>query len=657
MIKMIRGMIIVVVVLFTVAIKSGYPADKTAKNILLLNSYHQGFAWTDSLTSGILKVKESHPEINLFIEYLNSQKFGQSNFSVEKKYIQDKYSEVVFDGILVTDNDALDFALKYNEILFSGIPVVFAGISNPENYPLEGSNIYGYKERGSSDSVVSFIKRILPEAKRALILTDKTTTGLIYRKLFNEHAAGIENFSVVFPESMDLDSICKMVVSESDIDAIYYIGISQDTYSKQLNATPIVEQVGSLAKVPFFVNDPIYQAKGITGGMFQSGEIQGKSAMDLLLSLISGMNKDSIPHINNTELEKFFIANSLKKFKIDEKRLPAGSFISGEQEILSKKKYDLLINILIFLSVIVAFLSIRNRQRRIKQRKSNSHLQETEAKKRQLEETSRQLEGAISELEIANQQLNETNTSLAVAKKKAEESDNLKSAFLANVSHEIRTPLNSIVGFSSLLSDTDLDEATRNLYIDLIESNTESLLVLIDEIIDLSKIEAQQLTIKKQSFSMELLIQEQCQIFSQNNKNTDVLFQVIMPGSGKQLFVNSDRVRVKQIFINLLSNALKFTNSGVIELGYLLDENQEIVFFVKDTGIGISKEFHQAIFHRFRKLNENSGKVFRGTGLGLAITQKLVGLLGGKIWLESELGKGTAFYFTLRDCELKEVLN
>jgi len=117
----------------------------------------------------------------------------------------------------------------------------------------------------------------------------------------------------------------------------------------------------------------------------------------------------------------------------------------------------------------------------------------------------------------------------------------------------------------------------------------------------------------------------------------------------------SDRVRVKQVFVNLLTNALKFTDSGFVEMGYFLAENNEIVLYVQDSGIGISKEFHTAIFHRFRKLNENRGRVYRGTGLGLAITQKLVELLGGKIWIESESGKGSIFNFTLQDCLLKAI--
>lgn len=624
------------------------------RNILLLNSYHQGYAWTDSLTLGINDVFGEYPDINLFIENLNSKKFGQTAFEIEKDYLREKYAKIPFDGMIVTDNDALDFSFRYGNELFPHIPVVFAGISNPEEYPLENSHYYGFKETGTSDNVVEFVKTVLPESKRLLIIADLTTTGIIYRREFMRQAAAFKDFMVIFPDVIDLDSIYKMVETGKNFDAVYCVGINMDNKGRLVDIDRVLSEICSRSVVPVFSNTPVSVGSGILGGLFQSGTLQGRKSADLLLKLLDTNHRDSVAHINQLNNEYFFDASKFHKFNISKKNLPEKSIIFNEDHEFYREKFNLIIYVLVFLLLSVTVLSVKNRQRRIKQRKSNEQLRKIEQQKDQLEEAYKSLSGVISELENTNQQLYETNADLDAARKKAEESDNLKSAFLANVSHEIRTPLNSIVGFSSLLSDQDLDESTRKTYINLIESNTESLLVLIDEIIDLSKIEAGQLSLKIQDFSMDHLMSEQCQIFSKNNKNPDVVFNVVIPNGGKSLQVNSDRVRVKQIFINLLSNALKFTNSGTIELGYRIAENQEIVFYVKDTGIGISNEFHQAIFHRFRKLNENSGKVFRGTGLGLAITQKLVGLLGGKIWLESEPGQGTTFYFTLQDCELKD---
>jgi signal transduction histidine kinase len=316
-----------------------------------------------------------------------------------------------------------------------------------------------------------------------------------------------------------------------------------------------------------------------------------------------------------------------------------------------------LIGALMILLGIVLFLFGINRRMKKAEREITKQFKQIQTQNTELSDAYDQLSRVTSELESTNSQLIETNRNLSVAKKKAEESDNLKSAFLANVSHEIRTPLNSIVGFSSLLTESGVTEETRKSYMELIESNSESLLVLIDEIIDLSKIEAQQLTIKKQEFSIDLLMKELFQVFSRSHQNTEVELIIPSDSDKKELLAYSDRVRVNQIFTNLLSNAYKFTSSGLIEIGYLLSENQTVQLYVKDSGIGIHEEFHKVIFDRFRKLNVDENKLYRGTGLGLAITKKLVELLGGQIWISSEPGKGTTFYFTLEGLELRDVLS
>lgn len=622
---------------------------------MLINSYHQGYAWTDSLTSGVIGAFKLHPEYHLFIKNMGTKQFGNSDFEIEKEYLMKRYSGIKLDGLIVSDNDALDFVLRYDKEFFPDVPVVFTGISNPEDYPLEGSRYYGLKEIGSTEGVVDFVRNLLPDSKRLLIVTDLTTTGLIYRKEFVRQAQKQDNFKVLFPEVIDLDTIYRMVSSVKDFDAIYYVGISRDQNGRLVDPVPLVKQICLRAKVPVFTNDPVYNGIGVVGGLFQSGKKHGSDAVNLLINLLDTKSKVSIKHVYTAQLETFFDREILDKFNISVKKLPSKAIIINQKLLFSRGNFGILVSVLVFLSFIIVVLSVVNRRLKNLQKRSDSQLREIETQKSELEEAHMQLGRAILQLEDTNDRLKDTNLSLLEAKKKAEESDTLKSAFLANVSHEIRTPLNSIVGFSSLLIEPDLNEETKKMYADMIESNTESLLVLIDEIIDLSKIEAQQLTLKNQNFSIDVLIEELFQTFNHGHKKTAVAIKTTRISMEKELFVFSDRVRVKQVFVNLLTNALKFTDSGFVEMGYFLSENNEIVLYVQDSGIGISKEFHTAIFHRFRKLNENSGKVFRGTGLGLAITQKLVELLGGKIWLESEPGKGSTFYFTLDGLTLNDI--
>jgi signal transduction histidine kinase len=633
------------------------PPTNDAKNILLINSYHQNFGWTDSLTSGISKELKSHKNITLYIEYLNSKQFGQSQFEITKQYFKEKYAKVPFAGVLVTDNDALDFAIQTENDLFPNIPKVFAGISNPEDYQLEGSNFRGYKETTNTDSIVDLIRQLLPETKRLLVITDKTTTGKIYRQNFIKNQSKNPKPEIEFTEEITIEAICNKVQFNTNFDAIFYIGVSQDDEGKIVDSGLLLIKIGQLTNVPLFSNDRLYIGKGIVGGLSQSGAKQGTSSAKLLMQLVNSSNTDAFARVYSQNLESFFDYKLLRKYGISTKYLPHGAIIANKGTLFSKRNFEILLFILALSTLIIIFLFINNQRRKAEQKRSNSQLIEIETQKNKLEITSKKLETVIAELEDTNNKLNETNAKLLQAKKKAEESDKLKSAFLANVSHEIRTPLNSIVGFSSLLAEVDLSEEKRNFYNSIIESNSESLLVLIDEIIDLSKIEAQQLNLYKQTFSIDLLLDELYQIMVNNHRNSKVELRIARISKEKELFVYSDRVRVKQIFINLLTNAYKFTYHSFIEMGYYETENHQIELYVKDSGIGIAEEYHQAIFERFLKVESDQKKIHRGTGLGLAITKKLVELLGGKIGIDSKVGIGTVFFFSLSNLELLDKSN
>ena len=653
--RFVQNCLFLVLIITFVVSSSGGELPKPFKNVLLINSYHQGYVWTDSLTSGIITTLKLNPEITLYIQDLNSKQFGQSNFESEKNHIQNKFAGISFDGILVTDNDALDFALQYDDYLFPGRPVVFAGISNPEDYPLNDTGYYGFKETVNTKPVLDFVRNVLPEARRLLVLTDLTTTGKIYRKELTNRVEGYNGLSVFFPEVIDLDSIYKIVSSEKEYDAIYYIGINQDKNGRSVDFASLLDTITQLAKVPVLNNDPLFNGKGVMGGLYQSGKKHGSAAANLLLQLMDSTRSKPSKRIDETGSNYYFDRNILDKFHIPLTRIPLGSTVINTPEGPNKKSFIILIIVLVFLILIVLFLYNSTRRMRKAERKIRSQFKMIRTQNDELTKAHDQLSSVITELAATNDQLKETNKNLSEAKKRAEESDNLKSAFLANVSHEIRTPLNSIVGFSSLLGDSDLTQETKNSYIELIESNTESLLVLIDEIIDLSKIEAQQLTLRKQEFSIDVLMSELFKGFDHSHQNSGVELHVRNIAGTKELFVYSDRVRIYQIFVNLLSNAYKFTESGFIEFGYFEAKNKEIQLFVGDSGIGIKEEYHQVIFERFRKLNAEDRKLYRGTGLGLAITQKLVQLLGGEIWVESEPGKGTVFFFTLEGLELKDI--
>ncbi|GAB4292502.1 MAG: hypothetical protein Kow0068_17740 [Marinilabiliales bacterium] len=233
-------------------------------------------------------------------------------------------------------------------------------------------------------------------------------------------------------------------------------------------------------------------------------------------------------------------------------------------------------------------------------------------------------------------------------KEKAEEADRLKSAFLANLSHEIRTPLNAIVGFAELLNEPSLDADKRKEFTKIIESNSNHLMNLINDILDLSKIEAGQIKLSYIEFSLNTLLEEIKNIYTHKliKEKPKLTFLTKYGLNNNNDYIITDQTRLKQIIINLLNNAINHTNNGHIILSYEVKEGY-LVFSVSDTGEGIPKEKQQMIFNRFMQVEPKTKREKTGTGLGLTIVKSLTELLGGKIWVESEPGKGAIFYFTI----------
>lgn len=243
-----------------------------------------------------------------------------------------------------------------------------------------------------------------------------------------------------------------------------------------------------------------------------------------------------------------------------------------------------------------------------------------------------------------------TKEKLKEAKEKAEESDKLKTAFLSNMSHEIRTPMNAIIGFSDLLSDPEIDAEAKANYITIIKSSGNTLLTLINDIIDIAKIESGQLQINNTITEISTVFEELNSTYKKKIKTLqkDIEFHHIDRVEFPSEQIRTDASRLKQVFMNLIENAIKFTNSGNIEFGLNEVNDALLTFYVKDTGIGIAKDKRELIFERFNQADSGLSRRYGGTGLGLTISKNITELMGGKIWFESAEGKGSTFYFSIQ---------
>ncbi|WP_163718057.1 sensor histidine kinase [Mangrovibacterium lignilyticum] len=236
---------------------------------------------------------------------------------------------------------------------------------------------------------------------------------------------------------------------------------------------------------------------------------------------------------------------------------------------------------------------------------------------------------------------------LEEAKQKAEEADQLKSAFLANISHEIRTPMNAIIGFSRMIGSPDFDLEEKNRFIDIIISNGRLLMEMINDMISISKIESKQVVVHKGFCKINDLLVDLYREYSIEVSNKPVRLKLSNENANPKFGVSTDRYLLGEILKKLIDNAIKFTHEGEIEFGYQMLGKERLKFFIRDTGIGIDKQNLERIFDRFHQIDNTKSRKYEGTGLGLAIAQHYAIVLGGKIEVQSEVDKGSTFAFSI----------
>ena len=483
----------------------------------------------------------------------------------------------------------------------------------------ESKNIYtdfgdynivaGYVYEYDVDKNIELMRRFYPDMRRVAFISDNTYGGLSMQALVKKEMekypdletiwldGRTETFMEVSERMRRLPQNTCVLLGTWRVDCTESYVIGNTTYMLR-DANPTL---------PVFTIASVGLGHWALGGYTPEYHAVGKNIGAVTYDFLDKGDREGVDLVTIPGNYTFDIKR-LHEFKLDSLNLPQGAVLVNKTPSLYEQyKYWVIGVVSAFMFLIVCFLIAIYYIIRI------NHLKH--------------------HLEVSGEEL-------LVAKEKAEESNRLKTAFLANMSHEIRTPLNAIVGFSSVLVSDDSSPAEKAQYCDIIQKNSDLLLHLINDILDISRMESGKIKFVWEECDVVELCQTALST-AEYGRKTSALFLFETPVAS--LAIKTDAQRLKQVLINLLSNAAKFTPSGSIKLAIAIDkQHQQLELSVSDTGCGIPSDKSDRVFERFEKLNEYS----QGTGLGLAISRLIVENLGGKIWVDKDYTEGARFVFT-----------
>lgn len=716
--------------------------ESAIKDIVLLNSYHPTFKWTNDLTFGVVNQLQAKDNFRVSIEFMDAKRFqSEEHLNAFGEYLAEKYKAIKVDGIICSDNHAFEFFLKYGKDIWGDVPMTFCGVNNIYDFQIDTLKYKGVEESINMKGTLDLITNLQPNLDTLIVISDPTLSGIIFLNQF------IQTAQTLFPK-LNYVAINAISVEQLGIElkkfnpankAIYLLSlyIPRDGISRDMIHE--AEFLLSNLDVPVYGNWNFLFGDFIVGGVIMGGYDQGTIAAKRLKEILNG-KVENISYLAPTPEKIIFDYPRLIKYRLNPNILPDNTeFINRPESFLEKYKRQLTIGLMILgflmtvILVLLRIISLKNiAEKRLQKSESRLALaleganlglwdvdfvnkdvflssQISELLEHQnntpldlnyynwkaffhpedidqlMEAFQMHSKGIIpsfkSEIRIKtfdgdykwfsmNGKIIETENDnparmigvlmninfqkefeeqLRIAKEKAEESDHLKSSFLANMSHEIRTPMNAILGFTDLILNENVSREESLKYLKLIQNSGESLLSLINDIIDFSKIQSGQLSLRSDTFDLNVLVDNITLVanalIERNKKSIRVISKKGSPNDN--FLIVSDPFRLEQVIYNLVNNAIKFTESGEITIGYRIVDANTLVFTVKDTGKGIAPEHHELIFERFRQVETSSTDIFGGTGLGLAITRSLLSLMGGKISVESELNRGATFHFTI----------
>ena len=603
----ISSVLFVIIVLFT-NIVYAEKNEKEKLEVLFISSYSLNFISFEDQVQGIREGLNNNA--NIKIEYMNS-----SNIDLEENELRfydlvkmnlENYNN--YDAIIVGDDEALEFTLKYREDIFKGIPIVFLGIQRTDliRKAFEFEGISGVRELESVEENIDLIKKLHSNIENIIFLNDCGEN--FYPDLVEKNPQF--NFGELITNELSIDEFRKVISELEENTAIISLYPNHFKDREWLNTQDINKMIAELNP-----NIPVYSilnysiGTGSIGGKVIKHFEQGRLAGQIVLQLLEGKDEEEVYIGYDLANKHVFDYNVLKNFNIRISSLPDNSeIINNPLNIIKEYKSVFIITCIMFLTLLLLVVAL------------------------------------IKHIQYKNKFEKE----IIKAKDKAEEINRLKAYFISNISHELKTPINVILCAAQLLESKKVDNYNinnKNNTIDIIKDNSYRLIRLINNIIDVEKGEVEELTLNLKKDNLVSLIEDIVTSVIPYAKRKEL--NLIFDTEEEEIIMDMDIEKIERIILNLLSNAIKFSNeNGNIYIRIMLN-NDDVDIVVEDEGIGISKDDIPYIFDKFIQVDNTFNRKNEGSGIGLAIVKSFIEIHNGKIMVESQVGKGTKFIVKL----------